>query len=123
MCLRICENDALDLSFAPWTVEFTEKDILPAGKAQLAVDDGDRLRRANQAGLEMGVSVAILLIMQPDTLRYKLPEQVDNIGLHGIIPVFLNHQGRCRPLSIKGDQPVGNGAGRDKFIDLGGDVH
>ena len=41
------------------TVEFAEEEVLPAGQAQRPSDQRDRLRRAHQAGLEVGIAVAV----------------------------------------------------------------
>ena len=49
----------------PRAVEFAEKDILPGGKAQSTVDEGDGLTGANQPRFEVGVCVAILPVMLP----------------------------------------------------------
>ena len=52
----------------PRAVEFAEKDILPGGESQSAIDDGHGLTGADQPSLKVGVCVAILLVMFPDTV-------------------------------------------------------
>ena len=50
-----------------WTVELTEKNILPAGKPEFSSDDRNCFRGTDQTSFEVGVSVPILLVMQPDS--------------------------------------------------------
>ena len=49
------------------TVELTEKNILPAGKPKFSTDDRNCFRGTDQTSLEVGVSVPVLLVMQPDS--------------------------------------------------------
>ena len=49
------------------TVELTEKNILPAGKPEFSTDDWNCFRGTDQTSLEVGVSVPVLLVMQPDS--------------------------------------------------------
>ena len=49
------------------TVELTEKNILPAGKPEFSTDDRNCFRGTDQTSLEVGVSVPVLLVMQPET--------------------------------------------------------
>ena len=50
-----------------WTVELTEKNILPAGKPEFSTDDRNCFRGTDQTSLKVGVSVPVLLVMQPDS--------------------------------------------------------
>ena len=49
------------------TVELTEKNILPAGNPEFSTDDWNYFRGTDQTSLEVGVSVPVLLVMQPDS--------------------------------------------------------
>ena len=110
------DNCADNSPFLTWTIEFTEKDILPSGQAQLTVDERNCFRWADQAGLEVGVAVAVLLVVQPDTAGNELCKQVDHIGLYRVVPVFLDHDGPGCALGIDAEYAILNAA----FIALNG---
>ena len=104
------------------TVELTEKNILPAGKPEFSTDDWNCFRGTDQTSLEVGVSVPVLLLMQPDSSRNEFWKEMDDIGSNTRIPVFLDHD-RCGcSLGIEGDQSVTDSAGLDTGFHFQGDV-
>ena len=104
------------------TVELTEKNILPAGKPEFSTDDRNCFRGTDQTSLEVGVSVPVLLVMQPDSPGNEFLQEMDDIGSNTRIPVFLDHD-RCGcSLGIEGDQSVTDAAGLDTGFHFQGNV-
>ena len=96
-----------------WTVELTEKNILPAGKPEFSTDDRNCFRGTDQTSLEVGVSVPVLLVMQPDSPGNEFLQEMDDIGSNTCIPVFLDHDRSGCSLDIERDQSVTDAAGLD----------
>ncbi len=63
----IFQDGADDPPLVSGTVELTEEDVLPAGKSEFSTDDWNCFRGTDQTSLEVGVSVPVLLVMQPDS--------------------------------------------------------
>ena len=61
------QEGTYDPALVSRTVELTEKNILPAGKPEFSTDDRNCFRGTDQTSLEVGVSVPVLLVMQPDS--------------------------------------------------------
>ena len=112
-----------DPSLVSRTVELTEKNILPAGKPKFSTDDRNCFRGTDQTSLEVGVSVPVLLVMQPDSPGNEFLQEMDDIGSNTRIPVFLDHN-RCGcSLGIESDQSVTDAAGLDTGFHFQGDVN
>ena len=112
-----------DPALVSWTVELTEKNILPAGKPEFSTDDRNCFRGTDQTSLEVGVSVPVLLVMQPDSPGNEFLQEMDDIGSNLRIPVFLDHDSFACSLGIERDQSVTDAAGLDTGFHLQGDVN
>ena len=104
------------------SIELAQEEILPCGQAELAIDDWHRLRWSHQPGLEMGIPIAVLPVMEPHAPRDEFPQQVDHIHLDAIVPILLDHHGRRGALDIHVDESIGDTAVVYHGPDLGRDV-
>ena len=95
---------------------------MPARQSQPAVDYRDGLGRAHQPRLEVGIAVAVLPVVQPHAPRDHLPQQIDDVALHALVPVLLNHDGGCRALGIDAENAVAHPALVQALPNLGGDI-
>jgi hypothetical protein len=103
-------------------VELAEEEVLPTRQAELAVDQGDCLGGSDQACLEVRIAVAVLGVMSPHPLRDLLGEEVDDVLLHALVPVLLDHDRRRGALGVDVDDAVADAAARDDGVHFGGDV-
>ena len=102
-----CTNDP---ALGTRSVEFTEENVLPSRKTQLAVHNWNGLRRADKARFQVRVTIAVLLVMQPRTARNQFLKQMNDIGLHAFVPVLLNHNRRGCSLRIDVHKAIANPA-------------
>ena len=70
----------------------------------------------------MCVSITILAVMQPDALGNDLPQKIDDVSLHTVIPVFLDHNCGSSSLDIDGDQSILYTAVGRNLFDLLSDI-
>jgi len=81
-----------------------------------------RLRGADDAGLEVGVAVAVLGVVQPHAARDELAQQVHDVGLHALVPVLLDHDRGGGALGVDVHQPVAHARARGDGPHRVGDV-
>src|SRR5438093_3946334 len=69
-------------------VELAQEDVLPAREAELSPDDRDRLGRPDQPRLQVTVAVIVLAVVEPDSGRDELVQEVHHVGLDAHVPVL-----------------------------------
>ena len=105
------------------TIEFTEKNILPTGQPEHALNQRDGFRRAHQPRFQMGIAIPIHGIVHPNTSGDYFLQERHHIGLDALIPVLLNHDRRGCALGIHRDQPIANAAAAYDSLHLQRDVN
>lgn len=112
-----------DLAHAAWAVELAEEEVLPATESESSIDYGNELRGADDPRFQMRIAVAVLSVVFPHPLGDVLFEHRNDVALHGVVPVLLNHDPGGGSLYEDVSQSAAGSALGDRFGHSVGYVH